>query len=120
MDLMSIGLLVLGLVVGTIQAATGVGWGVITVPALFLIPGIKAQEVVAVSMLASLSNTSIASFENIRHGNMNWRYAVLISAGAIVGGFIGAYFLRNLPGIAIRRAVGLVAIVAGVRLLIVR
>ena len=34
----------LGLVVGTIQAATGVGWGVITVPALFLIPGIKAQQ----------------------------------------------------------------------------
>jgi hypothetical protein len=117
---MSIGLLMLGLVVGTLQAATGVGWGVITVPALFLIPGIKAQEVVAVSMLASLSNVSVASFENIRHGNMNWRYAGLIAAGAIVGGFIGAYFLRNLPGLAIRRSVGIIAIVAGARMLIAR
>ena len=120
MDLFSLGLLMLGLVVGTIQAATGVGWGVITVPALFLIPGIKAQQVVAVSMLASLCNVSVASFENIRHGNMQWKYAALIATGAIVGGVIGAYLLRNLPGVAIRRSVGAIAVIAGLRMLIVK
>ena len=120
MDLLSLGLLALGLGVGTLQAATGVGWGVITIPALFLIPGIKAPQVVAVSMLASLFNVGVASFENIRHGNMNWKYAGLIAAGAIVGGVIGAYLLRNLPGLAIRRTVGAVAILAGVRMLLIK
>ena len=116
MDLHAIALVVLGLVVGTLQASTGVGWGIITVPALFLIPGIKAQQVVAISMLASLFNTGAASIENIRHGNIHWKYTALIATGAIVGAFIGTYLLRNLPGLAIRRASGVIAIIAGVRL----
>jgi uncharacterized membrane protein YfcA len=120
LDIYAVGLVALGLVVGTLQASTGVGWGIITVPALFLIPGIKAQQVVAISMMASLFNVGTASIENIRHGNMHWRYAALIGAGAIVGGLIGAYLLRNLPGLAIRRASGLIAIIAGVRLVFFR
>ncbi len=120
MDPYAIGLLALGLVVGTLQAATGVGWGVITIPILFLIPGLKAQQIVAVSMLASLFNVAAASFENIRHGNMHWRYALYIAAGAVVGGFIGAYLLRNLPALAIRRSVGVIAILAGTRMLFTR
>ena len=120
LDPYAIGLLALGLVVGTLQASTGVGWGVITIPLLFLIPGLKAQQVVAVSMLASLFNVAAASFENIRHGNMHWRYALYIAAGAVVGGFIGAYLLRNLPALAIRRSVGVIAILAGTRMLFAR
>ena len=120
MDIYAVGLLMLGLIVGTLQASTGVGWGVITVPALFLIPDIKAQQVVAISMLASLFNVGTASIENIRYGNMHWKYASLIGAGAIVGGIIGTYLLRNLPGVAIRQASGVVAIIAGIRLVFFR
>ena len=82
--------------------------------------GIKAQQVVAVPMLASLFNVSVASFENIRHGNMQWKYAALIATGAIIGGVIGAYLLRNLPGTAIRRSVGAIAVIAGLRMLIIK
>lgn len=120
MDLIGPGLFILGLLVGTLQASTGVGWGVLTVPILFLIPGISAKQVVAVSMLASLANVGMASVENIRHGLVHWRYAVFIAAGAIIGAFIGAYLLRNVPGMTIRRVVGLIAVIAGGRMLIGR
>ena len=38
----------------------------------------------------------------------------------IIGAFIGAYFLRNVPGMTIRRIVGLIAVIAGGRMLIGR
>lgn len=120
MDWIGPGLFSLGLLVGTLQASTGVGWGVLIVPVLFLIPGITAKQVVAVSMLASLANTSMASIENIRHGLVQWRYAALIGSGALIGAVIGAYFLRNVPGMTIRRIVGLVAVIAGGRMLLGR
>ncbi len=120
LDLIGPGLFILGLLVGTLQASTGIGWGVLTVPILFLIPGISAKQVVAVSMLASLANVSMASVENIRHGLVHWRYAAFIAAGAAIGAFIGAYFLRNVPGVTIRRIAGLIAVIAGGRMLIGR
>lgn len=113
-------LFILGLLVGTLQATTGVGWGILTVPLLFLIPGIQAKQVVAVSILASMFNVGIASLENIRHGLVNWRYAIAIGGGAMIGALIGAYFLRNLPGMTIRRVAGLIAVIAGGRLLLGR
>ncbi len=120
MDPIGPGLFILGLLVGTLQASTGVGWGVLTVPILFLIPGISAKQVVAVSMLASLANVGMASVENIRYGLVHWRYAAFIAAGAIIGALIGAYLLRNVPGMTIRRAAGLIAVIAGGRMLIGR
>ena len=88
MDWIGAGLLVLGAIVGTLNAATGVGWGIIMVPVLFLIPGLTPQQAVAVSILAYLFNSLVASFENVRGGLIVWNYAVYLSIGAIIGGMI--------------------------------
>ena len=65
-DWTGVGLLVLGAIVGTLNAATGVGWGIIMIPVLFLIPALTPQQAVAVSLLAYLFNSLVASFENVR------------------------------------------------------
>ena len=80
---------------GTLNAATGVGWGIIMIPVLFLIPALTPQQAVAVSLLAYLFNSLVASFENVRSGLIVWRYAVYLSAGAIVGGVSGRICSRT-------------------------
>ena len=66
---------------GTLNAATGVGWGIIMIPVLFLIPALTPQQAVAVSLLAYLFNSLVASFENVRSDLIVRRYAVYLSAG---------------------------------------
>ena len=120
MDWIGIGLLVLGAVVGTLNAATGVGWGIILVPTLFLIPSLTPQQAVAVSILAYLFNSLVASFENVRSGLIVWNYAVYLSIGAVIGGPIGAYLLKNVSALTLKRIVGVLVIAAGANLIINR
>ena len=112
--------MVLGAVVGTLNAATGVGWGIILVPTLFLIPSLTPQQAVAVSILAYLFNSLVASFENVRSGLIVWNYAVYLSIGAVIGGPIGAYLLKNVSALTLKRIVGVLVIAAGANLLINR
>ena len=120
MDWIGAGLLALGAVVGTLNAATGVGWGIIMMPVLFLIPGLTPRQAVAVSILAYLFNSMAASFENVRSGLIVWNYAVYLSIGAIVGGVVGAHLLQTFSGLTLKRIVGVVVIAAGAHLLINR
>ncbi|MEE9256103.1 MAG: hypothetical protein V3V56_02930 [bacterium] len=85
MDLYALGLLFLGFLVGALSASTGIGWGIITVPVLFLLPALPARQ-----------------------------------AGGVAGGILGAHFLRNIPVLTLRRAVGAIVIAAGVRMLTAR
>ncbi len=117
MDLIGIGLLVLGLVAGTINAATGAGWGIIVVPILFLIPALTPQQAVAVSILAYLFNSLLASAENVRGGLIVWNYAAWLIAGAALGGVVGAHLLTSLSALTLKRIVGVLVIGAGVSLL---
>ena len=45
----------MGAIVGALNAATGVGWGIIMIPVLFLIPALTPRQ-----------NSLVASFENVR------------------------------------------------------
>ena len=120
MDWIGAGLLMLGAIAGTLNAATGVGWGIIVVPTLFLIPALTPQQAVAVSILAYLFNSLAASFENMRGGLIVWNYAVYLSIGAIVGGAVGAHLLQSFSALTLKRIVGVAVIAAGANLLINR
>ena len=120
MDLIGIGLLVLGAIVGTLNAATGVGWGIIMIPTLFLIPALTPQQAVAISIFAYLFNSLVASFENLRSGLIVWNYAAYLSIGAIIGGAAGAYLLKNVSALTLKRIVGVLVIAAGANLLVNR
>ena len=120
MDWIGMGLLVLGAIVGTLNAATGVGWGIIMMPVLFLIPGLTPRQAVAVSILAYLFNSLVASFENVRGGLIVWNYTVYLSIGAIIGGVLGAHLLQTISALTLKRIVGVLVIAAGANLLINR
>ena len=120
MDWIGIGLLVLGAIVGTLNAATGVGWGIIMIPTLFLIPSLTPRQAVAVSLLAYLFNSLAASFENVRSGLIVWHYAAYLSIGAIIGGAAGAHLLQTFSALTLKRIVGVLVIAAGANLLVNR
>lgn len=117
MDVYGVLVFVLGLLVGAVNASTGIGWGIMTIPLLFMIPGIQPREAIAISLLAFVCNGVAASIENVRYGAINWKYAVWLAAGGVAGGLVGAWVLRSVPGATLERAVGVLVVLAGLWIL---
>ena len=111
----------LALLVGTVGGIYGIGGGSLLAPVL-LIAGFSAYEV-APATLASTFLTSIigvATYQllQITHGGAiapKWALGVWIGLGGFVGSYLGARLQRRLPELAIRRLLGLIAVLAAAR-----
>ncbi len=86
-----IGLVVLGLVAGTIAAALGVGGGVIYVPALVVIFAFDQHVAQGTSLAVILPTAVVATTAHARLGNVQWRLALPIAIAGILGAFFGAW-----------------------------
>ncbi len=117
LDIYVIIVVLLGLFVGALNAATGLGWGILTLPVLFMIPGLSTRQAVATLLIGYFGAGFVASFENARHGLINWKYTLFLVIGGAVGSIFGAYMLRTLPVLLIRRTAGVIVLLSGVHLL---
>ena len=86
-----IGLVVLGLVAGTIAAALGVGGGVIYVPALVVIFAFDQHVAQGTSLAVILPTAVVATTAHARLRNVQWRLALPIAIAGILGAFFGAW-----------------------------
>lgn len=119
MDLTALGLLIYGIVLGTVNASIGIGWGVVTVPFLFFfVPGLTPAQVVAASLIGAIFTGGAATVENFRDGLIHWRTAAYLAAGAAAGGVIGSHIIRSLPAMPVRRVLGVIVIVFGARMVL--
>jgi len=106
-------ILLVGLVVGVFSGVVGVGGGVLFVPALIWLLGMDQHKAQGTSLAALLAPVGIfAFFEYYRKGNADLRVGLLLAAGFLLGGYLGAVGAQHIPDIWLRRcfAVTLVAI----------
>jgi uncharacterized protein len=111
----------LALTVGTVGGIYGIGGGSLLAPVL-LIAGFSAYEI-APATLASTFLTSVvgvATYQvlELTHGGAiapQWALGVWIGAGGFAGSYLGARLQRRLPEPAIRRLLGLIAVLIAVR-----
>lgn len=82
-------LALLGTVSGSLGAITGIGGGVIIVPALFLFFGADFAVAAAASLAAVIANSTAAGVAYVAKGLTNMRLSVRLEAAAVVGGIAG-------------------------------
>ncbi|MBX3177237.1 MAG: sulfite exporter TauE/SafE family protein [Candidatus Hydrogenedentes bacterium] len=101
--LFTIEMLVLGVCVGIISGALGLGGGVFMVPAfLFFAPGIDAHTAKGSSLLVIFFVATINAWRLNRHAErVPWALAARLAAGAIAGGYGGAWLTTKLPETAV-------------------
>ena len=86
-------ILAVGAGVGVVSAALGVGGGILMVPAfLYVFPDMDINTAKGSSLLAIMFVAAYNSWRMNRGDMKNpWNVALAISAGAIVGGFLGGW-----------------------------
>jgi len=116
-------LLAIGLVAGVAGGMFGIGGGAIMVPAMVLLLGMDQKFATGTSVAAQILPIGIlAAIVYQRSGNLNWKYAIVIAIGLLIGNLFGALF-ANLPfisGETMKRLYGVFLFVIGFRYLFFR
>lgn len=107
-------LLCIGLVAGVLSGLIGIGGGIIMVPLLVLM-GFTQHQAQGTSLGALLPPVTLLAVLNYHNaGNINWKYAVVISLFFIVGGYFGSKIAINVNERMLRKIFAVVlVIVAG-------
>jgi uncharacterized protein len=94
---------ILGLVGGVLAGLFGVGGGILFVPTLVLVLGLTQVHAEATSLLAILPTVVVGAWRQHRHGNVDWRAALLVGLGSVAGVEGGVQAAKALPEDILRR-----------------
>jgi hypothetical protein len=108
----------LGVIAGFIVGLTSVGSGSIIIVALLLIyPGLKASALVGTDLTQAIPLVGAAALGHLLFGSFSLDITSSLLLGAIPGAFIGAQISSRAPGGVIRRALAVLLLASGLRLL---
>lgn len=104
---------------GLASGLLGIGGGVVMVPLLIAGLAVTQRSAHAISLAAIAPIALVAITVYGATDQVWWTAAAWIAAGAVVGAPIGVRVLRRAPEQALRLSFALVAVVAGLRLVLV-
>jgi uncharacterized membrane protein YfcA len=87
----------LGLASGSLGAVTGIGGGVIIVPALIVVFGFDFATAVAASLAAVIATSTAAGGAYVAEGLTNMRLAITLEVATTLGGITGGFLGVLLP-----------------------
>lgn len=92
----ALGLVGIGLVMGTSAGLFGIGGGIIAIPLIMLMFGVGDLEAKGISLIAMAPAALSGSFSHLRHGTARLRDGLWVAAGALTAaplGSLGAFVL---------------------------
>lgn len=112
------GLLIIGLVAGTLSGFIGIGGATILIPALIIIfksTQHMAQGTSLAALLLPVGILAVAKYYQV--GNVNVKFAVFLALGFVVGGLIGAIFAQPVDPFVLRKIFGLYLLIIALQML---
>ena len=109
----------MGVFIGAAMGATGIGGGVLIIPALYVIGGATPKQVVGTSVLIALCLSALTAAVYAGGGQFDWRLALWMSVGSLAGVPLAARLFRRVSDAAVLRCV-LTAMAAALALMILR
>ncbi|WP_402375895.1 sulfite exporter TauE/SafE family protein [Isoptericola rhizosphaerae] len=109
---------ILGVVAGLLVGMTSVGSGsIIIVALLMLYPALKASNLVGTDLVQAVPLVAAASLGHVLYGEFELGLTVSLLVGAIPGAWFGAQVSSRAPGGLIRRALAILLLASGLKLL---
>lgn len=112
-------LLVIGLLAGILSGSVGVGGGVIMVPLAIYFLGYTQHQAQGMSLaVLAVPVTFIAAYTYHKNGHtLDWRYALIIAAAFIVGGFFGSKIAISINQQLMKKIFGVILIIVAVKMI---
>ncbi len=111
-----LGFVVLGLVTGLLASTLGIGGGIIFVPSLVVFFGFAQHLAQGTSLAVIVPTAVVGAVLHSRRGRVDWRAALLIAAGGVAGGFLGAWAALAIDPDLLRRLFAVLLLVVAIRL----
>lgn len=112
-------LLLIGLAAGIFGGMVGLGGGVIMIPAMVFFMGMTQLEAQGTSLAVMLPPVGLFAVMNYyKSGNLNIKYALLISLAFLIGGYFGSKIALNIPVSLVKKIFAISLIAIAVRMII--
>lgn len=112
-----LGLILVGLGVGSLATLLGIGGGILLVPALGLLFDFSQQAAQATSLVVVASTAVVGTLAYSRQKMIDWSTVKPMAMAAAVGGLAGALAARQLDPTLLRRIFAVLLVVVAVQML---
>jgi len=111
-------LIIIGLLSGLLAGLFGVGGAIIVIPALVFILGLTQHQAQGTSLAFMLPPVGIlATWNYWKSGNVNWKFALVLSLTFVVGAYLGSQLSINISDKMLRRMFGILMIAMAIKLI---
>ncbi len=108
---------IIGIITGVANGLFGSGGGTIAVPAMVLVLGADEHKAHATAISIILPLTILSSVFYLSNNFVDWSITWKVTAGGVIGGFIGAKLLNICPDNILRKVFAIFMIIAAIRMI---
>ncbi|MHC5672775.1 TSUP family transporter [Nostoc sp.] len=110
--------LILGLIAGIVSGITGIGGGIIILPALIFLFGLSQHQAQGTTLALLVPPIDIlAAWTYYKQGYVDFKIAGLLCLGFVLGGWLGAKIGTGLSNVILARIFGVLLLVSAIRVL---
>lgn len=111
-------LVIIGLISGMLSGVFGVGGAIIVIPALVFILGLTQHQAQGTSLAFMIPPVGIlAAWNYWKAGQVNWKFALVLSLTFIVGAYLGSQFSINIPDRILRKLFGILLFLVALKMI---
>jgi len=110
-------LILIGLVAGIFSGLIGIGGAIVIIPSLIFLLGMQQYEAQGTSLAVMLPPIGLlAAYNYYKAGALNWKYAMVIAAAFLIGGYFGSKLTLNIPQIILRKFLAVILALIALKL----
>ena len=110
-------LILIGLVAGVFSGLIGIGGAIIIIPSLIFLLGMDQYQAQGTSLAVMLPPIGLlAAYNYYKAGALNWKYALVISAAFLIGGYFGSKMALHIPEVILRKVLAVILVFIAVKL----
>ncbi|MEH1965258.1 sulfite exporter TauE/SafE family protein [Nostoc sp.] len=112
--------LILGLIAGVVSGITGIGGGIIILPALIFVFGFSQHQAQGTTLALLVPPIDIlAAWTYYKQGYVDIRIAAFICVGFVLGGWFGAKIGMGLSNVILARVFGVLLLGSAIRVMFI-
>lgn len=111
-----IGLVLAGLFVGTFSGFFGLGGGVIIIPILTEVFKMEPHKAIGTSLAVMIPTALVGALRHAHYGNTDLKIAIIMWCGSLLGAFLGATLVSQIPGGLVKKLLAIIIILLAIRM----